>query len=127
MSRNYEIMVPGRAYAPGSHSARNYKTAIRSAASSRIRRPLRGPLFIKIIYCYSATKFRLDGDNLLKIICDALKGIAYDDDSQIDSHHVDRLDTSSRISNLITDPPPILFDYIAQQGDFVLIQLGPKA
>jgi len=115
-------MVPGRAYAPGSHSAKKYKESIRLAASPKIRRPLQGSLFIKVHYYYSDSKHRVDGDNLLKIVCDALKGVAYGDDSQIDSHQVERVNTSS--STVITDiPTPSLFDYMEQKA-FVIIELG---
>lgn len=79
-------------------------------------------MFVKVHYYYSDSKFRVDGDNLLKIICDALKGVAYEDDSQIDSHQVERVNTGSSV--VITDiPTPSLFDYM-EQKDFVIIELG---
>ncbi|MBA7697592.1 hypothetical protein ES703_106259 [subsurface metagenome] len=123
-SKLFEIMIPGRAYAPRSREASRYKATIKDIASKNKVRKLKSSLSIRIIYCYSNTQFRLDGDNLLKIVCDALKGIAYEDDSQIDSHHIDRLNTSSGKSVEINDPPPSFFDYIGQHGDFILIQLG---
>ncbi len=122
VNKKHLVMVPGRAYAPGSDSAKRYKESVRLAALAKIRRPLQGSLFIKVHYYYSDSKHRVDGDNLLKIVCDALKGVAYGDDSQIDSHQVERVNTSS--STVITDiPTPSLWDYIEQQA-FVIIEVG---
>ena len=64
----------------------------------------------------------MDGDNLLKIICDALKGIAYQDDSQIDDHRIIRREINSS-TKIIDIASPSLIDYIAK-GDFVIIELG---
>lgn len=126
MTNKFIITVPGRAYAPGSRSAGGYKEKIRLLASRQIRVPLTGSLFVKVHYYYSSSKWRIDGDNLLKIVCDALKGVAYQDDGQIDSHHVERTNISS--STVISDiPTPKLFDYIAEYSDFVIIELGEKS
>ena len=38
---------------------------------------------MKIEYVYSNPRHLLDSDNLSKTICDALKGVAYRDDSQV--------------------------------------------
>ena len=72
MAKKYSIVVPGRAYAPGSKHARDYKESVRLAALNKMRRPLKGPLFISVHYYFSDSKFRMDGDNLLKTVCDAL-------------------------------------------------------
>jgi len=118
----YSILVPGRAYAPGSRHAISYKASVRREASKKILRPVQGSLYIRVLYYFSDPKSRVDGDNLLKIICDALKGIAYQDDSQIDDHRVIRrgLNSSTKISDIAR---PSLIDYIAK-GDFVIIELG---
>lgn len=124
MASRYSVLIPGRAYAPGSRHASSYKKSIRYAVSKKIRRPLEGSLFIRVHYYFSDSKLRVDGDNLLKVICDALKGVAYQDDSQIDDHRVIRknINSSTTMTDIVT---PRLFDYIAQ-GDFVMIELGER-
>ena len=120
----YTLVIPGRAYAPKSHTALQYKETIREVAIGQIPKPLLGSISIRIVYCYSDTINRLDGDNLLKIICDSLKGIAYNDDSQIDTHHVDRVYMLSKRREMIENPPSTLFNYMDWYEDFVFIQLG---
>lgn len=44
--------------------------------------PLVGPVGIEVDF-YCATKRRTDGDNLLKLVTDALNKVVYEDDSQI--------------------------------------------
>lgn len=118
----YSILVPGKAYAPSSRHATSYKASVRREASRKILRPVQGSLYIRVLYYFSDPKSRVDGDNLLKIICDALKGIAYQDDSQIDDHRVIRRGLNSG-TKIIDIARPSLIDYIAK-GDFVIIELG---
>ena len=42
------------------------------------------------VFAYFANNRRRDLDNVLKAVCDALNGIAYVDDSQIDAMHITR-------------------------------------
>ncbi len=119
----YVFVVPGRPYAPRSGAAKRYQDGVRQMAISAIPAPLVGHLYIRLHYYYTDSRLRLDGDNLLKVVCDALKGCAYQDDGQIDEHHVHR--TNLGISTTITDiPTPELFDYIARYKDFVIIEIG---
>lgn len=55
-------------------------TVVRSAMAGR--QPVAGPVGIAVQF-YCATRRRADGDNLLKLVTDALNRIAYEDDSQI--------------------------------------------
>lgn len=50
-------------------------------------KPLKGPVSIKLWF-YMANRRRTDWDNLAKLVCDALNGLAYEDDSQIMEAHV---------------------------------------
>jgi len=86
--KNYIIIVPGKAYAPHSRHALPYKNEIQQIASRYINIPLTGRVDLRLEYLFRESKNRLDGDNLLKTFCDALKGIAYIDDSQIHHHEV---------------------------------------
>lgn len=53
---------------------------VRQAMGDRV--PLEGPMGIAVEF-YCATRRRTDGDNLLKLVTDAMNKVAYMDDSQI--------------------------------------------
>lgn len=86
--KNYIFIIPGKAYSPHSGHAPSYKNEIKQIASQCIKSPLSGRIDLRLEYLYRESKNRLDGDNLLKTFCDALKGIAYIDDSQVHHHEV---------------------------------------
>lgn len=60
---------------------------IYQALSQWTRPPLEGPLEVTVKLCFS-DKRRRDWDNWHKLSMDALSGIAYEDDSQIEVAHV---------------------------------------
>jgi len=85
----FEFTVDGP---PISHQTRNaqrlhlWKQAVRAAAASRWpigTPPLRARLKLIVIYYHDGVSVRLDNDNLLKPIQDALNGLIYEDDRQI--------------------------------------------
>ncbi len=82
-AKKYSLVIPGRGYRPRARHAQDYKDKIRKIAQKRIPEPFNGKVTMKIEYVYSNPKHLLDSDNLSKTICDALKGVAYGDDSQI--------------------------------------------
>lgn len=51
--------------------------------------PLRGPVLVEARF-YRQTARRVDGDNLFKLCTDALNGVAYLDDEQIEKFIVER-------------------------------------
>ena len=88
--RNYSFIVHGKGYAPRSHHSAPYKHEIKQIASQNIQNPLPigNRIDLRLQYLFRELRNRLDGDNLLKTFCDALKGVAYIDDSQIHHHEV---------------------------------------
>lgn len=48
--------------------------------------PLTGPVSLNVVFS-CATKRRTDGDNLLKLITDAMNKVVFEDDSQIEEFH----------------------------------------
>jgi crossover junction endodeoxyribonuclease RusA len=64
---------------------RLWRNAVRAAAARRwsAPEPLHGPLRITLLYFHEKSATRLDNDNLLKPIQDALSGLVYQDDGQI--------------------------------------------
>lgn len=118
----YNVVIMGRAYSPHSHSAAQYKDKVKEEASKVIRRPIKGNLSIRVDYYYNESKNRLDGDNLLKIVCDGLKSVAYHDDNQIIEHHV----YVNNLNRRIEDPPfPEIWDCFGQ-GDFVAVTVTSR-
>jgi len=86
--KNYIFIIPGKAYAPHSRHAANYMSTIKQIASSYIATPFTEAIDLRLEYLFRESRNRLDGDNLLKIICDALTGVAYVDDNQVHHHEV---------------------------------------
>ncbi len=120
---NHIIIVPGRAYAPRSHHALKYKDIIKDKASEHIKMPLDGKIDVRLEYLYRNNEAKLDGDNLLKIVCDALKGIAYSDDSQVHHHEVSsyNMDSSYTIRGVpLTEK---VIDCFSQEA-FIIIRLS---
>lgn len=72
-----------------SRGGRLYKEAVAAVALSERVRPLAGRLSVAV-ELYPPDRRRRDIDNSLKAILDALKGHAFDDDSQIDRLSVER-------------------------------------
>lgn len=54
------------------------------------------------VAAYFADHRRRDLDNVLKAVCDALNGVAYDDDSQINVMHIERWVDANRPRTVIT-------------------------
>jgi len=57
---------------------------VREAASLAGVRPRRGPVMLSVVF-YRSTRRRVDLDNLVKLVQDALNGYAWEDDSQIEA------------------------------------------
>lgn len=85
----FEFTVPGP---PLSHQAKNkarlaqWRQAVRSAAALAWPSgdpPLAVPLKITVVYYHEGPSIRLDGDNMLKPIQDAMNGSIYVDDRLI--------------------------------------------
>jgi Holliday junction resolvase RusA-like endonuclease len=72
--------VNGRTYTDPRTGAAEAKVRARAKAAGVVR--MLGDLGVELVY-FRKTKRRCDWDNLAKLTCDALNGIAWEDDSQI--------------------------------------------
>jgi Holliday junction resolvase RusA-like endonuclease len=83
-----------RPYAQPDHPVAVYKLAVSQAAREATTEPLDGPLRVQVVFYMPHSKLsqkqnriwhstRPDVDNLLKSTFDALKGIAWGDDTQV--------------------------------------------
>lgn len=95
----FELIVAGP---PVSHQTRHrarLQAWIATVRREALRRwppdqpPVAGRLKITVVYYHDAIRVRLDNDNMLKPIQDALQGVVYANDAQI-------TDTSVRKTNL---------------------------
>ena len=101
----FEFIIDGP---PLSHQTRNvqrlraWQQAVRTAAQRRWpadTAPIVGRLSITVTYYHNGVAVRIDNDNLVKPIQDALNGLIYEDDRQITDTHVRKtsLDGSFRV------------------------------
>jgi crossover junction endodeoxyribonuclease RusA len=83
------MVMKGRAVTYVSSEARSYKQAVAWIAIAAGVRPVHEHVALKIVLHPKTTKHGeaskicLDLDNSIKVTCDALNGIAYNDDSQV--------------------------------------------
>lgn len=76
-----------------STEARRYKQGAKLRALTQGMRPLDGPVCVSVVV-YRKRKAG-DLDNSLKVLLDALKGVAYEDDGQVVELHARRCDDPS--------------------------------
>jgi len=96
---------------------------VSSAAKNVCATPLQGDnLEIRITIYYNGLP-TFDNDNVLKPLCDALKGICYTDDHQISTHHISRRPLEG-YAGRIKNPSPELLDAISRKKDFVYIEIS---
>jgi Holliday junction resolvase RusA-like endonuclease len=122
--------VPKSQQARGKHSD-GYKARVQAAALAEFRLPLSGRVEVLVIYSGRRAP-QLDTDNAAKLIQDALKGIAYYDDSQVKDtrvvalsedelrevrgqpHHTFAriLDGDRFLIRILADTPPSIADHL---------------
>jgi Holliday junction resolvase RusA-like endonuclease len=78
----YRLWIAGTPKSRQSSTFQRYRESIQQIARQHFSMPLQGPVEIEVIFADKQTP-RPDTDNVLKPIMDALKGIAYCDDSQV--------------------------------------------
>lgn len=74
----------GRGHSFTPKRTRDAEQAIRDVASELLPEPFNVPVRVSVTF-WCATRRRTDLDNLMKLVCDALNGIAYTDDHLIHS------------------------------------------
>ena len=107
-----------------SERLRDWQARVRAAAQLRWlsgQPPVSGPLKITVVYYHDAITVRLDNDNMLKPIQDALIGLVYVDDRQI-------TDTEVRKTNIdgvfrVRWMSPVLAEGFIQGVEFLYIRI----
>jgi hypothetical protein len=123
----FEFVVAGQ---PVSHQTNNrallrvWRGRVRAATQGRWpvgQPPLDSPLKITVVYYYDGSTGRMDNDNLLKPIQDALIGLVYRDDNQITDSAVRR--TSINGAFFVRGMPYILLEGFARGQEFVYLKV----
>jgi len=117
------VIVKGRPASVGasSRTRRSWQAQIESEARQLFATPLQdSDLRITITFFYNALPDS-DTDNISKPICDALKGIAYNDDCQLMERNARRRDINGSFQIKGIDPEVAVA--LAEGEDFVAIEV----
>lgn len=117
------IIVKGRPVSINSSSKNKarWKNIIIAEARKVCAAPVNdGNLSITITFFYRAVP-DFDTQNICKPICDALTGVAYNDDNQITKHNSRRVDLNSSFT--IENPDPKVTETLADGEEFVCITI----
>lgn len=121
----HEFVVVGRPVSRRSSSAskRRYKGKVKRAAQDVLPATPSGEFVALTVRYFHWGQQRIDGDNILSLICDALNEVAYYDDSQIVTHHIDSINMTQ--SYRLIDPPEQVVDHLEGREEFVWVSVGP--
>jgi len=123
----FEFTVDGP---PISHQTRNavrlrtWQQAVRTAAAQRWPSgtpPLTEQLHFKVTYYHDGVAVRIDNDNLVKPIQDALNGLIYVDDRQITDTSVRKTDLNG--SFRVRGMSPVLAEGFCRGNEFLFIRI----
>jgi len=128
VGKEYWLLIPGK---PGSTRARtkqakvrlaNYRKTIKRSASQIFNTPLRGGVEVHLYHFHKGTD--IDLDNIQKPILDALTGIAYKDDRQVESLNSKRVNfgASTTLSNVTS---PLIPKALTDKKECVIIGVKP--
>ena len=122
-----EFVVPGQ---PVSHQTNNrallrvWRARVQTIARHHWPTdlpPLDSLLKLTVVYFHEDTSVRMDNDNMLKPIQDALIGIVYRDDRQITDSVVRR--TARAGAFRVLNMPSVVADALAWQAEFVYLRI----
>jgi crossover junction endodeoxyribonuclease RusA len=125
----FEFIVAGP---PVSHQTRRperlqaWKQTVRDAALRRWpagQQPLHVRLKILVSYYHDGVAIRMDNDNMIKPIQDALNGLVYEDDRQITDTLVRKTDING--SFRVRGMSPVLAEGFVNGKEFLYIRVEP--
>jgi Holliday junction resolvase RusA-like endonuclease len=92
------IKIPGRALSAQAKYTKDYKAQIVELARRKFLQPLTGDLTVVLLFVVDKKNGQdIDLDNAVKLVLDALKGIAYLDDIQVNPHWAERFYCGQRV------------------------------
>lgn len=123
----FEFIVEGP---PVSHQTRHaarlkaWQHTVRTAASQHWPAntpPVRVQLSFTVTYYHDGVSVRIDNDNLVKPIQDALNGLVYEDDRQITDTYVRKTDLNG--SFRVRGMSPVLAEGFCRGNEFLYIRV----
>jgi len=107
-----------------SRSKQRYQRVVIQAAGKSVASPIKGEEKVKIEIDWFSEGFenKPDADNIAKPILDALKGIVFADDKQVESHTVRKHDTLGVIS-FWREPLSIIEPLLYGNKDYIFIRI----
>jgi len=105
-------------------SKRQYQTTVTKAASNSVVNPVRGGERVKIEIDWFSEGFqnKPDVDNIIKPIQDALKGIVFEDDNQVESIVARKHDTL-RVIRFMREPLSIIEPLLNGHKEYVFVRI----
>ena len=127
MTLPFEFSVQGT---PLSYQTKNRDRLQRWVATVRAEAVRRWPqgqpavttqLLMTVVYFHEGVAIRLDNDNMVKPIQDALNGLVYQDDRQITDTRIrkSRLDAQFRVRNM----SPVIAEGFVHRSEFLYIRI----
>lgn len=123
----FEFIVDGP---PVSHQTRRaarlqaWKQTVRTAAARRWPNgtlPVKVALKISVSYYHDGVAVRMDNDNMVKPIQDALNGLLYDDDRQITDTYIRKTDING--SFRVRGMSPVLAEGFVKGTEFLHVRI----
>lgn len=103
----YWIKIPGRPRSAQGSKNREYRELVECCAKKACPKPMKGDLSVCLFYVFEDISGRNpDLDNLNKLFLDAIKGIAYADDSQVHVSRSERHFCGKTVVSLAPIMPP---------------------
>jgi len=124
----FEFIVVGT---PVSHQARSrarlrtWQDTVRAEAAKRWpadQEPLSVPLQVTVVYYHDGPSVRIDNDNLVKPIQDALNGLVYRDDQLVTDVIVRKTDLNGRFQ--VRGISAVLAEGFIRGESFVYVKVG---
>ena len=115
------IIVPGRPISIQAKHRQQWIQRVRQAAIAKLAQPVALDDLRIVITFFYRLKPSFDTDNISKPICDALNGVAYNDDSQITDRHARRRSLNG--SYYLADADPDLVLALQRAVEFVCIEI----
>ncbi len=101
------IKVPGRPKSSQGKFKLDYRQQVAEQGQKVFKKPFTGELTVVLLYVIKKIKGQEpDLDNLTKVTLDALKGIAYRDDYQVNPSRVERFDCGKPVKTSAPMLPP---------------------
>ncbi|MEM7126190.1 MAG: RusA family crossover junction endodeoxyribonuclease [Chloroflexota bacterium] len=123
----FEFTIGGPPVSHQTHNVerlRSWQRAVRQAAAQDWpdhTPPVKLRLKLTVVYYHDGVTARIDNDNMVKPIQDALNGLIYVDDSQITDTYIRKTDLNGRFH--VRGMSPVLAQGFCQGEEFIYVRI----